>query len=225
MAATASFPKRPSGADRAGGRTGLALKRALDLVGASVLIVAFSPLLAVVAFAVRLDSRGPAVFRQRRVGFRGREFSMLKFRSMTVDASPDLHREYIAKLAKEHADHTDGTLLKLTEDPRLTRVGTVLRRTSIDELPQLFNVVAGQMSLVGPRPAVAYELQHYRPHHYERFAVRPGLTGLWQVSGRANLGLQEMLDLDVEYVRRRSFLLDLSLLIRTPKAVLDAFTA
>jgi len=203
----------------------LALKRATDLVMAVVLLVVLAPALLLLALAVRLDSPGPALFRQRRVGLNGSEFQMLKFRSMAAGASPDLHRRYIEYLADEKPDSSDGSLLKLTADPRITRLGAFLRRTSIDELPQLLNVLVGHMSLVGPRPAVEYELQHYKPEHYERFAVRPGLTGLWQVSGRAQLGLQDMLDLDVEYVRRRSFLFDLGLLLRTPKAVFNGSTA
>jgi lipopolysaccharide/colanic/teichoic acid biosynthesis glycosyltransferase len=148
---------------------------------------------------------------------------MLKFRSMGAGAQQDLHRRYIGELA--HAPVNGSGLHKLTRDPRVTRVGAILRKTSIDELPQLLNVLVGQMSLVGPRPAVAYELRHYRPEHHERFAVRPGLTGLWQVSGRARLGLYAMLDLDVEYVRRRSVWLDLRVLLRTPRAVLQGHTA
>jgi lipopolysaccharide/colanic/teichoic acid biosynthesis glycosyltransferase len=221
----APIPDRPAEDVRAGGRAGLALKRATDLVLATILLILLSPLLLLVALAVRLDSPGPSLFRQRRLGRDGREFAILKFRSMAEDASPELHRRYIAQLAGEKPGPPDGPLRKLTGDPRVTRVGAILRRTSIDELPQLLNVVAGQMSLVGPRPAVAYELEHYHPRHFERFLVRPGLTGLWQVSGRGRLGLQTMLDLDVEYVRRRGFFFDLKLLLRTPKAILNAFTA
>jgi lipopolysaccharide/colanic/teichoic acid biosynthesis glycosyltransferase len=206
-------------------RAGWVLKRTIDLVVASIFLVLLSPFLLLIALAVRLDSPGPALFRQRRLGRDGREFSMLKFRSMAENASPDLHRRYIAQLAGEAPGPPDGPLRKLTGDPRVTRVGAILRRTSMDELPQLLNVLLGQMSLVGPRPAVAYELEHYRREHFERFLVRPGLTGLWQVSGRGRLGLRTMLDLDVEYVRRRSLFLDLKLLLRTPKAILDAFTA
>jgi lipopolysaccharide/colanic/teichoic acid biosynthesis glycosyltransferase len=212
-------------ATRAAERVGPAVKRAIDLVIALVLVALLAPLLLLVALAVRIDSPGAALFHQRRIGRRGREFSMLKFRSMEAGSAPDLHRSYIAQLAGERRDRRTGELRKLLGDPRVTRLGGFLRRTSIDELPQLLNVVAGQMSLVGPRPAVHYELTHYRPDHFERFTVRPGITGLWQVSGRAQLGLEEMLDLDVEYVHRRSLLLDLTVLVKTPKAVLQADTA
>jgi lipopolysaccharide/colanic/teichoic acid biosynthesis glycosyltransferase len=206
-----------------GAHSGLMFRLAFDEVLACVLLLVLAPLLLIVALAIRLDSPGPVLFRQRRLGLHGREFPMLKFRSMVADAPTDLHRRYIGELAHGPADEPG--LHKLTGDPRVTRVGAILRKTSIDELPQLLNVIAGRMSLVGPRPAVAYELGHYRREHYERFAVRPGLTGLWQVSGRASLGLYEMLDLDVEYVRRRNLWLDLRVLLRTPKAVLQAQTA
>lgn len=150
---------------------------------------------------------------------------MLKFRSMTLDATPDAHRDYINSLANATGDHSPGGLRKLTADRRVTRVGAILRKTSIDEAPQLINVLAGRMSIVGPRPALAYELEFYRPEHAERFRVRPGLTGLWQVSGRSQLGWCEMLELDIEYVRRQSFAYDMWLLLRTPWAVLSAHTA
>lgn len=203
----------------------LAVKRAVDVAATVLLLILLAPLLLLVAVAIRLDTPGPALFRQRRVGRHGREFTVLKFRSMAAGSLPDLHREYIEKLARAKPGPSGGELRKLTQDPRVTRIGALLRRTSIDELPQLLNVLAGQMSLVGPRPAVAYELVHYEPHHFERFQVRPGITGLWQVSGRGRLGLREMLDLDVEYARTHSSTLDLKVLAKTPAAVLNAFTA
>lgn len=190
---------------------------------ATVLLICLAPLYAVVAIALRLDTPGPTLFRQRRIGREGREFTMLKFRSMHVGASSAAHRLYIAELVDSRAPA--GGLLKLTEDPRVTRVGALIRKASVDELPQLLNVIAGQMSLVGPRPAMPYELEHYEPEHFERFLVRPGITGLWQVSGRNTLGFNEMLDLDVEYVRTRTVARDLGLMLRTPLAVLRAHTA
>jgi lipopolysaccharide/colanic/teichoic acid biosynthesis glycosyltransferase len=219
-----AVPEDVSGVRPGGERLGLALKRAMDVAVAAIMLIVLVPVLAIVAIAVRLDSPGPALFRQRRVGRDGREFSVLKFRSMTAGASPDAHRRYIEQLAQTNGNG-DGALRKMTADQRITRIGRLLRKTSVDELPQLLNVLGGQMSLVGPRPAVAYELDHYDPRHFDRFIVKPGMTGLWQVSGRGRLGLQEMLDLDVEYAHRRSLLLDLSVLARTPKAVCDAFTA
>lgn len=176
-----------------------------------------SPFLLAVAVLIRLDSRGPALFRQVRLGRDRRPFEVLKFRTMKAGAPDAAHREYIAQLA---AGEVSGEgLRKLTADPRVTRVGRVLRATSLDELPQLLNVLAGQMSLVGPRPALEYELEHYQPHHFERFAVRPGLTGLWQVSGRARVGFNEMLDLDVAYARDHGPVTDLRILLRTPASL------
>lgn len=199
-------------------RTGAwpAAKRALDVLTSAGGLLLLAPLLLLVALGVRLSSRGPALFRQERLGQGLEEFSVFKFRTMRTDAPDDLHREYIAKLAAGEVE--DETLKKLTQDPRVTRVGAVLRKTSLDELPQLINVLQGTMSLVGPRPALRYELEHYAPHHYERFSVKPGITGLWQVSGRNQLGFREMLELDVEYARTQSLLLDLKILAKTPWA-------
>lgn len=202
-----------------------ALKRATDVLLAIVMLVCLAPLCALVALAIRLDSQGPILFRQRRVGRGGQDFTMLKFRSMLADASAAAHHRYITELASGVVDASREELRKLTEDPRVTRVGAIIRKTSLDELPQLFNVLAGQMSIVGPRPAVAYELELYRAEHFERFDVRPGITGLWQVSGRNRLGFHEMLDLDLEYVRRQGLARDLWLILRTPLAVLRADTA
>jgi lipopolysaccharide/colanic/teichoic acid biosynthesis glycosyltransferase len=200
-------------------------KRVLDIAVAAVLLTVVAPLFLLIAVAVRLDSSGPVFFSQTRVGLHGKKFTMLKFRSMEDDAASAPHHCYVTMLAREGPGPADGRLLKLTDDDRVTRVGAVLRKTSLDELPQLLNVLAGQMSLVGPRPAMAYELELYRPEHFGRLSVRPGITGLWQVSGRSRLGFNEMLDLDLEYVRRRSFVFDLWLLARTPLAVLRAQTA
>jgi lipopolysaccharide/colanic/teichoic acid biosynthesis glycosyltransferase len=196
-----------------------AAKRAIDIAGSAVLLLLLSPLLVSIAAAVRLDSRGPVLFRQARLGRRLEEFTVLKFRTMKFGAPPDMHREYVAKLAAGQVD--EESLKKLTADPRVTRVGRFLRRFSLDELPQLVNVLRGEMSLVGPRPALEYELEHYEDRHFERFAVRPGMTGLWQVSGRNRLGFAQMLDLDVEYARTSSFLTDVRILVKTPIAAVS----
>ncbi|HEX5163864.1 MAG TPA: sugar transferase [Thermomicrobiales bacterium] len=200
-----------------------ASKRLFDLVVGSLLILCLLPVFIVCAFLVWRSSPGPIIFRQPRVGVRGREFTFLKFRSMRVDADPAIHREYVAKFingAAEQQPAGNGSMFKLVEDPRVTRVGRVLRRTSLDELPQLFNVIRGNMSLVGPRPPIPYELEHYRPEHYHRLAVKPGMTGLWQVSGRSHTTFDEMIALDIEYIHRASFLTDLRLLFRTIPVVL-----
>jgi lipopolysaccharide/colanic/teichoic acid biosynthesis glycosyltransferase len=186
--------------------------------------MALSPVLAVVAVLIKRDSPGPVLFRQVRYGRRVRPFTVLKFRTMTTGSSPAVHRAYIASLARGGSPAGEG-LHKLTDDVRVTRVGRVLRATSADELPQLINVLLGQMSVVGPRPAIDYELEHYEPEHFARFDVKPGLTGLWQVSGRSRLGFREMLDLDVEYARRCGPRLDLRILLRTPRALFDGGAA
>jgi lipopolysaccharide/colanic/teichoic acid biosynthesis glycosyltransferase len=202
--------------------TGL-IKRAIDVSVSLALLLILSPLMVLVALAVRLDSRGPALFRQRRLGLGMEPFMVLKFRTMAVDASPDLHRRFVAELANARSNG-DGVasreIKKLTADPRVTSVGRFLRRTSLDELPQLFNVLAGTMSLVGPRPALEYELEHYAPSHYGRFDVRPGITGLWQVSGRNRLDFHQMLELDAEYSADPTLATDLAILVRTPLAAI-----
>jgi len=197
------------------------LRRLIDLTVSGVMIVLLSPLLIALAIAIRLDSRGPALFRQRRVGYGEREFTVFKFRSMRSDADPGGHRDYVTSLIKgKTADGGRKNLYKLAVDDRITPVGRWIRRWSLDELPQLFNVLAGDMSLVGPRPAIPYEVAEYPGWYLDRFAVKPGLTGLWQVSGRNERTYEEMVRLDIEYAERRSLLLDLSILARTPLTVL-----
>jgi len=209
-------------------------RRCLDLVAASALILLFLPVMIAIAVAVRLDSRGPAMFRQRRVGYRERQFTVYKFRSMRLDADEERHRQYISALigtddaatAQAEADAANGgegegeTLYKLAVDDRITPVGRRIRSWSVDELPQLFNVVLGDMSLVGPRPAIPYEVESYPAWYSKRFAVKPGLTGLWQVSGRNQRTYEEMVSLDIDYAESRSFLGDLAILAKTPRAVL-----
>ncbi|HTN22798.1 MAG TPA: sugar transferase [Solirubrobacteraceae bacterium] len=193
-------------------------KRVADVLLAVVLLVAVLPLLLVIGLAIRLDTPGPLFFRQQRLGRDRRTFTVLKFRTMHDGVSPEAHRLYIAKLAAE-GEAGEG-LKKLTADPRVTRVGAFLRRTSLDELPQLINIVRGEMSVIGPRPALEYELEHYDPGDYARFDVRPGLTGLWQVSGRNSIGFRGMLELDAQYARTTSARLDATILLRTPLALL-----
>jgi exopolysaccharide biosynthesis polyprenyl glycosylphosphotransferase len=192
---------------------GGAVKTVLDGVGALLLLLLLSPLMLALVVAVRRDG-GPAFFRQTRVGLDGREFRMVKFRSMVVDAEARL-----AQLAA--ADEADGPLFKLRHDPRTTRVGAVLRKYSLDELPQLFNVLTGSMSLVGPRPPLPREVATYGPMERGRLAVRPGLTGLWQVSGRSDLSWDDSIRLDLRYVEGWSLALDLMILLRTVRTVLE----
>ncbi len=193
------------------------VKRGIDVSLAVILLALLAPVLLVIALILKRDSPGPAIFRQERYGRGGECFTVLKFRTMMTNVSAEPHRHYIAALSA--GDGSGNGLKKLTDDPRVTQAGAFLRRTSLDELPQLFNVVRGQMSIVGPRPALDYELQFYEEQHFERFSVRPGLTGLWQVEGRSELGFRDMLDLDVQYARAASARLDAEILWRTPLAL------
>ncbi|CAN5276787.1 sugar transferase [soil metagenome] len=189
-----------------------AIKRLIDVTLSSIGLIALSPLFALVAIAVRLSSVGPVLFRQPRVGVEGRIFTMFKFRSMSVDAE-----ELLASL-REHSDG-NGVMFKMKSDPRVTKVGAILRRYSLDELPQLWNVLIGDMSLIGPRPPLPAEVEQYTGSVHRRLLIRPGITGLWQVSGRSNLSWDESIKLDLNYVENWSVTSDLVLLLRTVKAV------
>lgn len=197
------------------------VRRLLDLLLAGFLLVLFSPVLIAIAIAIRLDSPGPALFRQERIGYRGRSFTLFKFRSMSARAGSERHRDYVRALISGQGEQTDGGLYKLTVDSRITSVGRWIRKTSLDELPQLFNVIRGEMSLVGPRPVIPYEVDEYPSWYMRRFAVKPGLTGLWQVNGRNQRTYEEMVRLDIEYAERNSLLLDASILARTPWTVIS----
>jgi lipopolysaccharide/colanic/teichoic acid biosynthesis glycosyltransferase len=194
-------------------------RRAVDLtVVVIALLVLVIPML-LIAMAVRWSSPGPAFYRQQRIGRGGRPFTMYKFRTMRVGGSDTQHRELIARELRGEDTSVNGSW-KIDCDPRVTRVGGLLRRTSLDELPQLINVLRGQMSLVGPRPCLDWEAEMFPARFAERFDVPPGLTGLWQVSGRSTMGTLEMLELDLAYVRGWSFWSDLGILLRTVPAVL-----
>ena len=195
-------------------------KRVLDVTLGSVALVAAAPVLAIGIAAVKLETPGPALFRQVRPGLDGRSFTMLKLRTMTVGNDDREHRDYVASLIKGGGATHDG-IFKLTNDRRITRVGRLLRRFSIDEVPQLINVVRGDMSLVGPRPPVAAEVDHYDVTHWMRLRVKPGMTGAWQVAGRCELTYDEMVRLDVDYWRSWSVRTELRILARTLPAVLS----
>jgi lipopolysaccharide/colanic/teichoic acid biosynthesis glycosyltransferase len=197
--------------------------RALDVVVSAVLLVVLLPLFAVLALAIRLDTPGHVIYRQKRVGRGLVPFTVNKFRSMHSGSGHELHKRYVqALIAGQSPDQGTGRpFFKLSEDARVTGVGHVLRKTSLDELPQLWNVLCGNMSLVGPRPCLHYELEHYPLHWFGRFAVKPGVTGLWQVNGRSEIALEEMIALDINYVERRSFWLNVSILLRTIPVVLN----
>jgi exopolysaccharide biosynthesis polyprenyl glycosylphosphotransferase len=190
------------------------LKRLLDLLLASLGLLATLPIWLVIVVAIKRDSPGPAIFVQERVGVQGRRFRFYKFRSMYVDAE---HR-----LAELQANNeVSGPVFKMRSDPRVTKVGGLLRRTSLDELPQLLNVLKGEMSLVGPRPPLPKEVEEYRPSDAIRLSVKPGLTCLWQISGRSTVGFDEWMEFDRDYVRRMSLQLDVSILMRTVWAVVS----
>jgi len=198
-----------------------AAKRVLDIALSSALLVVVSPVLLLLWYLVRSTSAGPALFRQERVGRDMRPFMMLKLRTMYVDNDDKAHRAYVTNMlsAEEEAPTRDGALFKLVGDPRITALGAWLRRTSLDELPQLINVLRGEMSLVGPRPVLSWEARLFGEIYQARFTVKPGITGLWQVSGRSRLSMRTALELDVEYARRRSVALDLTILARTVPAL------
>lgn len=205
-------------------------KRALDIGLSLALLIATAPALAVIALAIKLDSRGPVIFVQERAGsarlarrgqtwWEPRTFRCYKFRSMVADADDATHQSYISRFVNGKLDRSSSGF-KLTGDARVTRVGRILRRSSLDELPQLVNVLKGEMSLVGPRPVPLYEVAEYEPWHYERLAALPGITGVWQVYGRGRVTFTEMMQMDIGYVRRPSITHDLKLLARTLPAVL-----
>ncbi len=197
-----------------------ALKRSVDIVGASLGLLLTAPLFAFVAWRIKRDSPGPVFFRQTRLGYDMREFTALKFRTMHVDVDQDEHRRYIERTMSADATPEGNGLYKLERGSSVTPVGRWLRKTSLDELPQLINVLKGDMSLVGPRPCLAYETEYFQVHHFERFNVPAGITGLWQVTARAHSTFGEALDMDVAYARNWSLGLDLLLLLKTPFHVL-----
>jgi lipopolysaccharide/colanic/teichoic acid biosynthesis glycosyltransferase len=204
----------------------LVIKRAMDIVGSGMLVILCAPLLLIIALAVKMSSRGPVLFRQDRVGQYGRRFTFLKFRSMRADNDPSVHQEYVTKLIAGEAERMPSRVAgegvyKLAQDSRVTRLGKFLRMTSLDELPQLLNVLRGDMSLVGPRPPIPYELAAYQTWHRRRLLeVKPGITGLWQVTGRSRVKFDDMVRLDLRYAMSWSPWLDVKILARTPGAVI-----
>lgn len=207
-------------------KTLLKIKRVIDIVGSAILLLLTLPLFLVIAIAVKLSSRGPIFFRQTRVGQYGRHFTFLKFRSMYAGNDQKVHQKYVqeliaGKVQSIAAQKDSEQVYKLTDDKRITAVGKFLRRTSLDELPQFLNVLLGDMSLVGPRPPIPYELEAYETWHRNRLLqVRPGITGLWQVTGRSRVTFDEMVRLDLQYAVAWSPMLDIQILLRTPAAVI-----
>jgi lipopolysaccharide/colanic/teichoic acid biosynthesis glycosyltransferase len=202
-------------------------KRALDIMGSLSLLTLLAPLFVAIAALIKLTSRGPVFFRQVRIGENARPFTMLKFRSMRVHASAAIHQEYVTSFIKggplpgSSVVGSGNPVFKLTNDPRITPIGNFLRKTSLDELPQLWNVLCGTMSLVGPRPPLQYEVDQYKPWHCRRvLEAKPGITGLWQVEGRSRTTFDEMVRLDLRYARSCSLWTDLKILLATPAAVI-----
>jgi len=204
----------------------LGFKRAIDVAGSALALILLAPFLGLIALAVKLTSEGPVLYRQARLGHYGKKFKLLKFRSMRKDCDSRIHQEYVSKfIAGQVAGHNgNGTspTFKIQGDPRVTAVGKFLRKTSLDEVPQFWNVLIGEMSLVGPRPPLEYEFRAYSPWHRRRvLEIKPGITGLWQVEGRSRTQFDEMVRLDLKYARAWSLWLDLKILARTPAAVVS----
>ncbi len=202
------------------------LKRVIDIIGSLIGITIFSPLMLVTSFAIKITSPGPVIFKQQRIGLKGKRFLFYKFRSMKVDGDDKIHREYVSNLIKGELDKinqgdNNNPLYKIKDDPRVTKIGKIIRKTSIDELPQFFNVLKGEMSLVGPRPPIPYEVEKYEPWHLRRILeVKPGITGLWQVDGRSRTSFNDMVRLDLKYALNWSLWLDIKILLKTFIAVL-----
>ncbi|WP_376794726.1 sugar transferase [Thermogemmatispora sp.] len=202
----------------------LRLKRFVDLIVTLLLLPLLLLIMGAIAVLIRLDSQGPVFFRQKRLGLNGKEFTLLKFRSMYADSDDRLHREAIRRYMNGDRLSTDlrtDRPYKLTDDPRITRIGRLLRRTSLDELPQFFNVLRGEMSLVGPRPPLLYEVEQYSERDWLRLAGKPGLTGYWQVYGRSKVDFKTMVEMDIAYLQRQSIWFDLKLIALTPLVMLS----
>ena len=206
------------------GRARDTVKRSLDVAGSMALLIAFSPVFLCVSVLVKLTSKGPVFYRQQRVGERGRPFTMLKFRTMYVDVDHRIHQQYVEKFIQSPDASQSGknTVFKIVDDPRVTSLGRWLRRWSLDEFPQFWNVLRGDMSLVGPRPPLPYEVARYKRWHRRRvLEAKPGITGLWQVNGRSRTTFDEMVRLDLRYAKSHSIWTDLRILLATPQAVIS----
>ncbi|MBC8425484.1 sugar transferase [bacterium] len=197
------------------------MKRLGDVCLAGLALLALSPILLLISILVKRSSPGPVLFVQERIGKDGVPFPFLKFRTMVHNSDDAIHRQFAAMFINgDEKEPAKDNVFKMTNDPRVTRIGAWLRKTSMDELPQLINIVRGEMSLVGPRPPIAYELDHYQPWHHERLRVTPGLTGLWQVSGRSNVPFEEMVRLDIHYINTWSLKKDMEIVFKTLPVVM-----
>ncbi len=202
-------------------------KRFMDIVGSVIALIIAAPIMIIIGFLIKLTSAGPALFKQERLGHLGKPFQFLKFRSMKLSADDQIHREYVAKLIAGKSDEVnlgskEFPVFKITDDPRITTIGWFIRRTSLDELPQFFNVLMGDMSLVGPRPPIPYEIKSYKNWHLRRILdIKPGITGLWQVNGRSKTTFDEMVRLDLQYVSHCNLWLDIKILFKTISAIFN----
>lgn len=187
-------------------------KRFFDILASLIGLIVLSPVFLIVAIAIKIDDGGPIFYNQERIGKNGKEFKMYKFRSMKVNADQELDKLI-------HKNEVDGAMFKMKDDPRITRVGKFIRKTSIDEFPQLLNVLFGQMSIVGPRPPLPREVKMYTDYDWQRLYVRPGCTGLWQVTVRNSVGFHEMVNIDLEYIQKRGFWLDIKIMFKTIKVI------
>ena len=201
----------------------LFIKRGMDIMGSLLCFILFSPLFLIIPILIKISSKGPVLFKQERLGLLGQKFTFLKFRTMETDCSESSHQEYIKNLISDKNDSEVGHngIFKMQEDARVTKIGCFLRKSSLDELPQFINVLKGEMSLVGPRPPIPYECEHYKIWHMRRIhEVKPGITGLWQVQGRSSTSFNEMVRLDLKYTKEWSLWLDIKILFKTPWAVI-----
>jgi exopolysaccharide biosynthesis polyprenyl glycosylphosphotransferase len=200
------------------------IKRGLDIVGSLIGLILSFPIIVITAIAIKATSPGPIIFRQTRVGLKGKRFLFYKFRSMYWNSDDQIHRQYVTDLINGNHEKINQVnrgkpLFKMNTDPRITRVGRIIRKLSIDELPQFFNVLKGDMSLVGPRPPLPYEVENYNPWHLKRIKVKPGITGLWQVDGRSRTSFDDMVRMDLRYIQNWSLWRDAQILIKTVRAV------
>jgi lipopolysaccharide/colanic/teichoic acid biosynthesis glycosyltransferase len=224
MSGTAIVPPADAFHSRASARVSLATKRALDVILSAVLVVLLFPLFALIAVLIKFKSPGPVFFRQERIGEGGKPFTMLKFRTMHLNSDPSIHERFVTQFIRAAKPANGLTItgapFKILNDPRVTSIGQLLRRSSLDELPQLWNVLRGDMSLVGPRPPLRYEVDHYKHWHYRRLLeAKPGITGLWQVHGRSRTTFDDKVRLDLRYVKQSSLWTDIKILLATPPAV------
>lgn len=211
------YPDLPQLGDRKGYYN---TKRFVDVLGSLSALVLLSPIMLVIAILIKVTSRGPVLFKQKRLGMFRKEFEFLKFRSMHINNDPRIHEEYVNNFIQKNVQSSG--VYKIQNDPRVTPIGRLLRKTSLDELPQFWNVLRGEMSLVGPRPPIPYEMDKYYPWHRRRvFEIKPGITGLWQVYGRSRTTFDEMVRLDIKYIRDQSPWLDFKILLKTPFAMIS----